>query len=159
MAKEYPYYGASGVIDAVEDFLFDEPLILVAEDGANLLSRSTSLAFIARGKYWVNNHAHIMRPLIGPIEYWEAALQLFDFTPLVSGSAQPKLTLEAIGNVWLPVPPERERHEIAEHVAMKNSRIDVSIAKANEAIKRLIEYRQSVTSYAISGKFDVRAAA
>jgi restriction endonuclease S subunit len=61
--RAFDYYGASGIIDKVEDFIFDEDLILVAEDGANLLSRSTPLAFIARGKYWVNNHAHILKPL------------------------------------------------------------------------------------------------
>ncbi|PMZ30475.1 restriction endonuclease subunit S, partial [Pseudomonas sp. GW247-3R2A] len=57
----YPYYGASGIIDMVDDYLFDGPRILVAEDGANLLSRNTPLAFIATGKYWVNNHAHILK--------------------------------------------------------------------------------------------------
>ena len=94
MTKEYPYYGASGVIDYVEDYLFDEPLILVAEDGANLYSRSTPLAFVAEGKYWVNNHAHILRPLDGRVHYWAHVLASIVFDPWISGSAQPKLTSE-----------------------------------------------------------------
>lgn len=56
----YDYYGASGVIDKVDRYLFDKDLLLIGEDGANLLSRSTPIAFIARGKYWVNNHAHVL---------------------------------------------------------------------------------------------------
>lgn len=62
LEKIYPYYGASGIIDYVDNYIYNETLILVAEDGANLLSRSTPLAFRAEGKYWVNNHAHILRP-------------------------------------------------------------------------------------------------
>lgn len=60
--KTFDYYGASGVIDKVEDYIFDEPLILIGEDGANLVTRSKNLVFIAQGKYWVNNHAHILKP-------------------------------------------------------------------------------------------------
>ena len=58
--KIYDYYGAAGVIDKVDDFLFDERLLLIGEDGANLLSRSKNNAFFAEGKYWVNNHAHVL---------------------------------------------------------------------------------------------------
>ena len=58
--KKFDYYGASGVIDKVDRFLFDKPLLLIGEDGANLVNRSTPIAFIARGKYWVNNHAHVI---------------------------------------------------------------------------------------------------
>ena len=60
MVGEYDYYGASGVIDKVNDFLFDKDLLLIGEDGANLINRSTPIAFIAHGKYWVNNHAHVV---------------------------------------------------------------------------------------------------
>lgn len=60
---DFDYYGASGVIDQVDGYLFDEPLVLVSEDGANLLMRSTPIAFAAKGRYWVNNHAHVLRPL------------------------------------------------------------------------------------------------
>ena len=59
LEKKYDYYGASGVIDAVDGYLFDKPLLLIGEDGANLVNRSTPIAFIARGKYWVNNHAQV----------------------------------------------------------------------------------------------------
>ena len=60
LSKRYDYYGASGVIDKVDRYLFDKELLLIGEDGANLLNRSTPIAFIAKGKYWVNNHAHVL---------------------------------------------------------------------------------------------------
>ena len=105
LEKIYPYYGASGIIDHVDEYIFDETLILVAEDGANLLSRSTPLAFLASGKYWVNNHAHILKPIQGDIRYWVGVLQSFDFTPLITGAAQPKLTSERLGSIPVPAPP------------------------------------------------------
>ena len=67
--KIYDYYGASGVIDKVDEYLFDENLILIGEDGANLITRSKRLVFMATGKYWVNNHAHILRPIYGNLRY------------------------------------------------------------------------------------------
>lgn len=155
-AKIYPYYGASGVIDAVDEYIFDEPLILVAEDGANLLSRSTPLAFVAEGQYWVNNHAHIIRPRIGPIRYWEALLQTFDFTPLVSGSAQPKLTIGNLNTIVLPVPPIKEQERIAAYVIGAHRRIDAVAEAIANARQRLCEHRSALITAAVTGQIDVR---
>lgn len=103
--KIYDYYGASGVIDKVDNYIFDEELILIGEDGANLLTRSTPLAFIAKGKFWVNNHAHILKPINNNIIYLANQLELRDYTTLVTGSAQPKLTQENLGDLTLIKPP------------------------------------------------------
>jgi type I restriction enzyme S subunit len=154
--KIYPYYGASGIIDFVDDFIYDETLILVAEDGANLLSRSTPLAFRAEGKYWVNNHAHILRPKFNVIRYWESVLQVFDFTPYVSGSAQPKLTSDNLGSLLLPLPPLLEQQAIAAFLDRETARIDALVAKVESAIDRLKEYRTALISAAVTGKIDVR---
>jgi type I restriction enzyme S subunit len=62
-SRTYDYYGASGIIDKVDDYLFDDELLLIAEDGANLVLRNLPLAIIAKGKFWVNNHAHILKPI------------------------------------------------------------------------------------------------
>lgn len=156
MVKEYPYYGASGVIDHVEDYLFDEPLILVAEDGANLYSRSTPLAFVATGKYWVNNHAHILKPLDGDVSYWAQVLSSIVLDPWISGSAQPKLTGENLGSVPLPVLPLPERRAIAALLDRETERIDALLAKVREAIDRLKELRTALISAAVTGKIDVR---
>lgn len=96
----YPYYGASGVIDYVDDYIFDEDLILIAEDGANLLSKSTPLAFVATGKYWVNNHAHIIKPKFHGFKYWAELLSGLDYTVFISGAAQPKLTRIVLQVYW-----------------------------------------------------------
>ncbi len=156
LEKLYPYYGASGVIDMVDDYLFDEPLVLVAEDGANLLSRSTPLAFLATGKYWVNNHAHILKPLAGDIRYWVATLETFDFSPLITGAAQPKLTADRLGGIQLPVPPANEQAAIADYLAAKTGELDALVGQAVEVVDRLTEYRQALITSAVTGKIDVR---
>jgi type I restriction enzyme, S subunit len=156
MAKEYPYYGASGIIDQVENYLFDEPLILVAEDGANLYSRSTPLAFVATGKYWVNNHAHIIRPHDGMVNYWVHLLGSIVFDPWITGSAQPKLTSEILGAICLPIAPVSEREAILAFVDSHAARVDALVAKVRTAIDRLRELRTALISAAVTGKIDVR---
>lgn len=154
--KIYPYYGASGIIDHVEDYLFDETLILVAEDGANLLSRSTPLAFLATGKYWVNNHAHILKPVEGDIRYWAAVLQTYDYTPLVTGAAQPKLTSDRLGSIRLPKPPPEEQAAIAAYLDAETAKLDALVGKVEAAVERLQEYRTALITAAVTGKIDVR---
>src|SRR5690606_26020730 len=103
------YYGASGQIDSIDAYLFDESLVLVGEDGANLVLRSTPLAFVAEGKYWVNNHAHVLRPKDGRVHLWARVIDTLDVTDWVSGAAQPKLTAEALMNLPVPCIPEAVR--------------------------------------------------
>ena len=156
LEKTYPYYGASGIIDYVDDYIFDEPLILVAEDGANLLSRSTPLAFLATGKYWVNNHAHILRPKDGELHYWVHVLQTIDYTPLVTGAAQPKLTSDRLNSIGLPKPPVGEQRAIAQFLGVRTGRIGKIAETVEAAIERLQEYRTALITAAVTGKIDVR---
>ncbi len=103
---QYPYYGASGVIDSVDNFIFEGPRLLVAEDGANLLSRSTPIAFLASGKFWVNNHAHVLRfSGVAHLRYLRDVLLHLDVSPYVTGSAQPKLNKTSLDRIKIPVPP------------------------------------------------------
>lgn len=156
MQKTYPYYGASGIIDKVEDYLFEEPLILVAEDGANLRSRSTPLAFVAEGRYWVNNHAHILRPVDGIISFWAPLLASIEFEPWITGSAQPKLTSENLGSVLLPVPPRSERLQIATLLSQLARPLDELAQTIAAAMARLDELRSSLITAAVTGAIDVR---
>ena len=110
--RTYPYYGASGIIDYVDEYIFDFPTVLVAEDGANLLSRATPLSFVAEGKYWVNNHAHILRPEKTTIWFCSSLLALYPLDPWISGSAQPKLTKDNLGSLKVWVPPLEEQRQI-----------------------------------------------
>jgi len=103
---KYPYYGASGIIDYVDEFIFDERALLIAEDGANLLSRSTPIAFQAEGKYWVNNHAHIVTSNgKARLDYLEVFLNLRDLKDWITGSAQPKLNQANLNRIPVPLPP------------------------------------------------------
>lgn len=114
---DYPYYGASGVIDEIDDFTHEGKFLLVGEDGANLVTRSKPIAFIAKGKIWVNNHAHVLKCRNGePEEYLGFYLNAIDLTPYVSGSAQPKLNQKNMNLILVPVPPVAEQHEIVRRV-------------------------------------------
>lgn len=155
MQGEYPYYGASGIIDYVDDYIFDEDLILIAEDGANLLSKSTPLAFVARGKYWVNNHAHILEPLFPGFEYWAELLSAVDYTIYISGSAQPKLTRDRLGSVRVPVPPSDELERIIALINGQSEKFRNAISVKENQIVALKEYKMSLINAAVTGKIKV----
>ncbi len=155
MQGEYPYYGASGIIDYVESYIFDEDLILIAEDGANLLSKSTPLAFVARGKYWVNNHAHILEPLFPGFEYWAETLSAVDYTVYISGSAQPKLTRDRLGSVLVPVPSLDEREEIIVFINEHSKKFRNAISIKDKQITALKEYKTTLINAAVTGKIRI----
>ena len=99
----YPYYGASGIIDHIDDYLFDEERLLISEDGANLLSRSTPIAFLATGRYWVNNHAHVVQAKAPWTNFLLAEyLEALSIDSHVSGTAQPKLTRGSCEAIRVP---------------------------------------------------------
>ena len=111
--KKYDYYGASGVIDKVDRYLFDKPLLLVGEDGANLLLRSKPIAFIASGQYWVNNHAHVIDAVAGvDLRYIALFINATNLAPYVTGTAQPKMNQEKLNSILVPLPPTNEQHRI-----------------------------------------------
>lgn len=155
MLKKYDYYGASGVIDKVEDYIFEEPLILIGEDGANLLTRSKRLVFIAKGKYWVNNHAHILKPKYGLIDYYSELLELYDFSIWVTGSAQPKLTSENLLNISIIVPPIEEQKQISEFIQEKILGIFQKTKKTKKLVALLKEYKTALISDVVTGKIKV----
>lgn len=104
--KIYDYYGACDIIDKVDGYLFDERLLLVGEDGANLVSRVKPNAFFAEGKYWVNNHAHILDCKIKSVlDYIAIFINSQDLTPYITGSAQPKLNQDNLNKIAIPLPP------------------------------------------------------
>jgi type I restriction enzyme S subunit len=114
----YPYYGASGIIDNIDDYIFDEDLLLLSEDGANLINRSTPIAFVASGKYWVNNHAHVLKPLptIMSLRYLEYVLSDTDVSMFNYASAQAKLNQKNARQIGIPVPPLPEQERIVAYL-------------------------------------------
>jgi type I restriction enzyme, S subunit len=154
---EYPYYGASGIIDSVDEYLFEESLVLVSEDGANLLMRSTPIAFVASGKYWVNNHAHILKPNDEMPTFWSERIESLQIAPFVTGSAQPKLTAEALINLTVAAPPKKdEKNAIEQRIQGAKAEFDPLLGASRKAIALLQERRSALISAAVTGQIDVR---
>ena len=113
----YPYYGASGIVDYVEDYIFDEDILLISEDGANLVMRSTPIAFSVSGKVWVNNHAHVVRfESKATQKYIEICFALTDISGSITGTAQPKLNQAKLNAMMFCVPPIELQKQFAAFV-------------------------------------------
>ena len=157
-ARIYDYYGASGIIDKVENFIFDDDLLLIAEDGANLVLRNLPLAIIAKGKFWVNNHAHILKPKRGNLEYLAGFMETLNYQPWISGAAQPKLTKDRIMGIAIAVAPVSEQTAIVEYFTQSTSPLRAAIARTQREIALMQEYRTRLTADIVTGKLDVREA-
>ena len=104
---QFPYYGASGIVDHVADYIFDEDILLISEDGANLLARSTPIAFSVSGKCWVNNHAHVLKfESHATQKFVEVYLNSISIEAFVTGAAQPKLNQQALNRIPIPIPDD-----------------------------------------------------
>ena len=156
-AKIYDYYGASGIIDKIDDYLFDDELLLIGEDGANLLSRSTPIAFIAKGKYWVNNHAHVLDACCNlNLNYICYHINAISLAPYVTGTAQPKMNQENMNAIWIALPPLEEQHRIVakiEELLPYVDRYAVAYEKLEQFNTKFPEnMKKSILRYAIQGK-------
>ena len=139
MQGSVPYYGASGIVDLVNQYIFDEELILLGEDGENILSRVVPLAFKISGKAWVNNHAHVLRTRPDfDVDYLTAYLESLDYSGLNSGTAQPKLNKRSCLSIRVMKPPLQEQKRIAAAILDVNAlahSVEQLIAK-KQAIKQ-----------------------
>ena len=156
--SKYDYYGASGVIDKVDNYLFNDQLLLIAEDGANLLLRNLPLAIIARGKFWVNNHAHILKPKRGNLEFLASIMEGLNYSPWISGAAQPKLTQDRLMSISISVPSKAEQDKVIEDTVAATSNLTQGIEHARRQVKLMEEYRTSLIADVVTGKLDVRKA-
>jgi type I restriction enzyme S subunit len=124
-AKTYDYYGASGVIDKIDGYLFDKPLLLIGEDGANLISRSTPIAYIARGQYWVNNHAHVLDGISEDfLQFIGLHINAINLEKYVTGSAQPKMNQAKMNSIPIALPPLSEQRRIVAKVDQLMALVD-----------------------------------
>ena len=157
LKKTYDYYGASGVIDKVDKYLFDKDLLLIGEDGANLINRSTPIAFIAKGKFWVNNHAHVLDVCCGmALSYVALFINAISLVDYVTGTAQPKMNQEKMNSILLAIPPVKEQHRILEKMSMVDAFIDkyaslqIKLNSLDNSVYELL--RKSILQEAIQGK-------
>jgi type I restriction enzyme S subunit len=153
-AGEYPYYGASGIVDYVSDYLFDEDLLLVSEDGANLLARTYPIAFSITGKTWVNNHAHALRfdnPATQKFtEYYLNSIRLND---CVSGMAQPKLNQAMLNSIPVPFPKVETQERIVSHFDALGVESKSLERIYSQKIAGLDQLKKSILQKAFNGEF------
>jgi len=152
MQGEIPYYGASGIIDYIDKYIFDEDLILVGEDGENVVSRRLPLCFKITGKSWVNNHAHVLKPVFNAnIDFLTERLEFFDYTLLISGSAQPKLNQRNLRNLSFSIPPLSEQKMIASLITNQNR----SIKEYETEKEKLMRKKTGLMQDLLTGKVRV----
>ena len=124
---KYPYYGAQGIIDYIDDYIFDGTYLLVAEDGENLRSKKQHIAQLVSGKYWVNNHAHILESNgLCDIRYICYLLNVFDISGYITGSAQPKLNQANLLAIEISLPPLAEQKRIADILSAIDDKIELN---------------------------------
>ncbi len=141
---KYPYYGASGIVDYVSDYIFEGDYLLVSEDGANLLARTTPIAFSISGKNWVNNHAHVLKFDTYELRrYVEIYLNSIDLGKFISGGAQPKLNQENLNKIVIPVPEEEKIKDIVNIL----DRFDILCNNLSAGLPAEIKARQKQYEY------------
>ena len=151
-AKTYDYYGASGVIDKIVNYLFDKPLLLIGEDGANLINRSTPIAFIARGKYWVNNHAHVLDGISEDfLRYIELHINAINLERYITGSAQPKMNQAKMNSIPIALPPLAEQRRIVAKVDQLMALVDELERQQDESRKKATNFLDAIVQEVTSG--------
>lgn len=153
LEKKYDYYGASGIIDKVDQFIFDGKYLLIGEDGANLVMRSKPIAFIADGKFWVNNHAHVLK--VKPdknMEYLCYYINSISLAPYVTGSAQPKMSQSKMNTIPVPIPEYAEQNEIVRILDSLVLREQKAKETAEQVIKHIEVMKKAILARAFRGE-------
>ena len=153
VAKIYDYYGASGKIDKIDKFIFNEKLLLIGEDGANLVTRSKPIAFFAEGQYWVNNHAHCIDSTDKQIlEYLCLYINAISLEKYVTGSAQPKMTQDNMNSILIALPPYEEQKRLefqVDHILKTVSTIE---NEKEDIVNYIVSAKSKILDLAIRGK-------
>ncbi len=137
----YPYYGASGVVDFVANYLIDDTVLLISEDGANLKSRVYPIAFTAMGKIWVNNHAHVLKfEDKATHKLVELYVNQTDISEFITGQAQPKLNQKNLNNIKIPLPPISEQQTIVTEI----EKIEAKITELEQQIADIPQQKENI---------------
>lgn len=150
---EVPYFGATGQVGWIDDFIFDEELVLLGEDGAPFLNKSKSIAYMIRGKSWVNNHAHVLRGKPGVSNsFIMHQLNDTDFRPFVSGTTRLKLPQAPMRRIPLRICPSKEQIRIVEEIEKQFTRLDAGVAALKRVEANLRRYKAAVLKAAVEGR-------
>ncbi|MCK1356341.1 DUF1768 domain-containing protein [Bradyrhizobium sp. CW7] len=157
MLGDIPYWGANRIIDNLNNFLFDEDLILLGEDGAPFFDRNKPVAFFSQGKVWPNNHIHVLRPKPGNRpEFIVHALNCVDYTNYVGGATRDKLTQNYMKAIPISMPPKSEQDAILEHLKQECGPLEATVERAAREIAFIQEYRDCLIAEVVTGKLDVQ---
>ena len=151
---DFPYYGASGIVDYVADYIFDGDTLLISEDGANLLARSSPIAFSVSGQYWVNNHAHILKfEHMATQRFVEFYLESIALDEYITGAAQPKLNQKALNSIPIPIPTTlEEQKQVVDHLDMLTAQIESLQGNYTLKLSGLDELKKSLLHQAFTGQ-------
>ncbi len=146
---KYPYYGATGIIDSIDGYIFDGLYLLIAEDGKNLETKNKDIAFLAEGKFWVNNHAHVIKETNeSNLYYLKYTINNMNLKPYITGIDQLKLNRGNLDNIELPIPPIQLQNEFAEFV----TKIDEIKSKMEASLSELEDNFNSLMQKAFKGE-------
>lgn len=149
----YPYYGASGIVDYINEYIFDEDLLLVSEDGSNLLARTYPIAFSISGKSWVNNHAHVLRfENLTTQRFFEYFLNSIKIDEYVTGMAQLKLNQKMLNSIAVPFPNIKTRNQVVNILDTLSIETKKLEGKYRKKLIDLEELRQSLLHEAFAGE-------
>jgi type I restriction enzyme S subunit len=150
----HPYYGATGQVGWIDDFLFDEELLLLGEDGAPFLDAVKNKAYVIKGRSWVNNHAHVLRALKGLTSnsFLRYYLNIFDYHGYVTGTTRFKLNQAPMRKIPIPLAPFPEQGRIVAKVEELFTNLDAGVESLKKVKTQLKRYRQAVLKYAFEGK-------
>ncbi len=159
-AGEFPYYGASGIVDYVADYIFEGDTLLISEDGANLLARSTPIAFSASGRYWVNNHAHILRfAHMATQRFVEFYLESIPLDEYITGAAQPKLNQKALNSIPIPIPRAvAEQAQVVDRLDRVAEQSELLKAQYERKLAALDELKKFLLHQAFTGALTAKSA-
>lgn len=147
-----PYYGATGRVGWIDDYLFDEELVLLGEDGAPFMERDKSKAYLVSGPSWVNNHAHVLRGCAVTNKYLLHYLNHFDYHGYANGTTRLKLTQAQMNRIPLPIAPLAEQERIVSAIEEQFSRLDVGVAALERARRNIGRMRDAVLEAAVGGR-------
>ena len=151
----YPYYGASGVIDSVDSYLFDETLVLLGEDGAQLADPDYEISFVVRGKVWVNNHAHVLRPVATDPYFLALHLTTLDRGAFISGATREKITQADMNEIPVPNVSASLQSAVAQDLSLARARCERAISATSRQVGLLTERRQALITDAVTGTLPV----
>jgi type I restriction enzyme S subunit len=148
----YPYYGATGIVDYVDNYIFDGEYLLIGEDGAPFKDKTKNLSFIVKGRFWVNNHAHVLSVHGISTMFLSSFLNMKDYSDVIAGSTREKLNKADLQDIAVPYPPKEEQTLISISLEKFQKECFKLFSEIDHKITTLKEYRKTLINEFVTGK-------